>query len=258
MLEDGIAVTYIVVDGSDRIYRVEIDGATTLVAGVPPDDHAQAWPPAGVIDVSLRNGSTDTVTKAGVVDRTGLVVEARAANDGDPRGPATDLRGGEMSIVQAAPDTIIAYWDGSLCDDRFVLTVFGERAGVPPDRAELRGEHASSCRLALIHRGIVVRFSRPVDAATIRGWNRVGTPFEAFPPVGAIVVALPNYGGGFTPSRSRAALIDLSGRITAVRLPRTDEPRPDAYGMTALLPDPSVAGSVPADLDRRRLHPRRS
>ncbi len=220
VLEDGIAVTYIVVNGSDRIYRVEIDGTTTLVAGVPPNDHAQAWPPAGVIDVSLRNGSTDTVTKAGVVDRTGLVVEARAANDGDPRGPATDLRSGEMSIAQAAPDTIIAYWDGSLCDDRFVLTIFGERAGVPPDRAELRGEHASSCRLALIHRGIVVRFSRPVDAATIRGWNRVGTPFEAFPPVGAIVVALPNYGGGFTPSRSRAALIDLSGRITAVRLPR--------------------------------------
>ena len=138
----------------------------------------------------MPEGASGLVAKAGVVDRSGLLVEARAAGEADPRGPPTSLLAGEMAIVQAAPDTVIAYWEGSLCDDRFVLTVYGDRAGVPPDGLELRGEPADGCRLALVSRGIVLRFSQPIDAAAVRGWERVGTPFETFPPVDATVVSL--------------------------------------------------------------------
>ncbi len=243
VLEEERVVTYLVVDGTDRVYRVERDGQTVQVGGSPPQDPDRPWPPAGGVDVPLQRLPTGFVAKAGVVDRSGLLLDARAAGDGDPRGPPRDFLSGEMSIVQAAPDTIVAYWDGSFCDDQFVLTIYGERAGVQPDRLELRGESADSCRLALAHRGIVLRFSQPVAAAAIRGWDRVGTRFETFPPVDSTVVFLPK-GGGFELPRVRVALVDLSGRIKAVRLPRADEPRPNEQrdGTGALVPDPSAEG----------------
>lgn len=243
VLEDGRAVTYLVVNGTDRIYLVETDGRTVQVAGKPPDDPERTWPPTGVLDVPMPEGPTGLVAKAGVVDRSGLLVEARAAGEADPRGPSGSLLAGKMSIVQAAPDTIIAYWDGSLCDDRFVLTIYGDSAGKPPDRLELRGEEADLCRLALVHRGIVLRFSQPVDAGTIHGWERVGTPHETFPPVHSSVVFLPKDGGfGLA---VRAALVDLSGRVTAARAPRADEPRVidhEADGPVVFMRDPSIQG----------------
>jgi hypothetical protein len=244
VLQDQRAVTYLVVDGTDRVHRVEPDGQAVQVGGSPRQDPKRTWPPAGVIDVPLPNVTVGTISNAGVVDRTGLLQEARTARENDPRGPPKDLLVGEMSIIQSAPDTIIAYWDGSLCDDRFVLTVYGQRAGLPPDGLELRGEHADRCRLALVHRGIVLRFSEPVAAGAVHSWNRVGTPFEAFPPVGATVVALPNDGGGFVTPAVRAALVDLSGRITAIRLPRPDEriPIEDLGSGGALVADPAFPG----------------
>jgi hypothetical protein len=202
-----------------------------------------SWPPNGVRVVPMPALDSGVAPRAGVVDRTGLLVEARAADETDPGRGSADLQPGEMAIVQAATDTIIAWWGGSLCDDRFVLTAYGERIGLPPDRLELRGESAGGCQLALVYRGIVLRFSGLVDAASIDGWDRVGTPFETFPPVDSTVVALPKP-GGFDLPRVRAALVDLSGRITSARLPRADEPRPATTwdGQGALVPDPSVAG----------------
>jgi hypothetical protein len=244
VLDDGRAATYLVIDGTDRTYVMETDGQTVLVGGAPAENRERTWPPTGVQDVPMPEGPSGLVSKAGVVDRSGLVVEARPAGDADPRGPTTSLLAGQMAIVQAAPDTIIAYWDGSLCDDRFVLTVYGDRAGEPPDRLELRGERAKSCRLALATRGIVLRFSQPVDAAAIHGWDRVGTPFETFPPVDSAVVFLAK-DGGFVSPRARAALIDLSGRVSSVRAPEPDEPRVidvDADGPVVFLRDRSIPG----------------
>jgi hypothetical protein len=60
----------------------------------------------------------------------------------DPRWAHRELQEGEMAIVQITPDTIAAYWNGTLCDDRLVLTVSGDRSSDPPDRLELRGESA--------------------------------------------------------------------------------------------------------------------
>jgi hypothetical protein len=79
-----------------------------------------------------------------------------------------------MAIVQITPDTIAAYWNGTLCDDRLVLTVSGDRSSDPPDRLELRGESADRCRLALVHYGMVLQFSQPVDAASMQGSERIG------------------------------------------------------------------------------------
>jgi hypothetical protein len=67
-------------------------------------------------------------------------------------------------------------------------------------------------------------------------------PARTFPPAGSIVVFLPK-DGGFEPSKIRAALVDLSGRVTGVRAPRPNEPRLIANaggGRGALLPDPAV------------------
>ena len=72
----------------------------------------------------------------------------------------------------------------------------------------------------------------------------MGTPFETFPPVDSAVVFLAQ-DGGFVSPRARAALIDLSGRVSAVRAPEPDEPRVidlDADGPVVFLRDRSIAG----------------
>ncbi len=244
VLEDERAATYVVVDGTDRVYRVETDGQTVQVGGTPLEDPARSWPPEGVLDVPMPEGGTGLTPKAGVIDRSGLLVEARAAGEADPGRPITELDPGEMAIVQAAPDTVVAYWNGSLCDDRFVLTLYGRGPSEAPDRLELRGERADLCRLALVRYGIRLRFSQPVDAASIRGWDRVGTPFEAFPPVDSTVVFLPK-DGGFELPKVRAALIDLSGRVTAVRAIGPDDPRVldlEAQGKVVWIRDRQLVG----------------
>lgn len=221
----------------DRTQRVE--GAPTAM---PTDDPGVSWPPKGVLDVPMPELPTGRDPTAGVVDRTGLLVEARAAGESDPGRPVRGLQQGEMAIVQAAPDSVIAYWDGTLCDDRLVLTLHGHGPGEPPNRIELRGESANRCRLALVRYGMVLRFSQAVDAAAIQSWDRVGTRFEAFPPVDATVVFLAK-DGGFELPKVRAALVDLSGRVTGVRAPRPDEPRliDRGGGRSAfLIPDPTV------------------
>jgi hypothetical protein len=195
------------------------------------------------LDVPMPELITGRKPSAGVVDRSGLLVEARAAGELDPGRPLRELQPGEMGIVQAGSDSVIAFWDGTLCDDRLVLTVHGVGPDEPPNRIELRGESVDRCRLARVHYGIVLRFSQPVDAAAIHGWERVGTRYEAFPPVDATVVFLAK-DGGFDLPKIRAALVDLSGRVTGVRAPRPDEPRPPdprADGPVVLVPDPEVA-----------------
>jgi hypothetical protein len=68
----------------------------------------------------------------------------------------------------------------------------------------------------------VIERTPPVEAAP----TAVATvgPDRSFPPRGSIVVFLAK-DGGFELPRFRAALVDLSGRVTAVRAPRPDEPR---------------------------------
>ena len=94
VLEEGRAATYLVIDGTDRMYLVETDGQTVLVGGAPAENPERTWPPTGVLDVPMPEGATGLVAKAGVVDRSGLLVEARAAGEADPRGPTTVLARG--------------------------------------------------------------------------------------------------------------------------------------------------------------------
>jgi hypothetical protein len=174
VLEGDRAVTYLVVDGSDAIFEMTADNMPVQVGGGSAASPDASWPPDGVVDVPMPEGGSGLTRRAGVVDRTGLLVEARAASVNDPRWAHRELQEGEMAIVQITPDTIAAYWNGTLCDDRLVLTVSGDRSSDPPDRLELRGESADRCRLALVHYGMVLQFSQPVDAASMQGSERIG------------------------------------------------------------------------------------
>ncbi len=243
VLEGDRAITYLVVDRTERVYQLAADGRAVQVGGEPPGTGGK-WPPEGVVDVPMPVASTGFTPKAGIEDRTGLLVDARAAGEGDPPRPVlVDQETGSMVIVQVAPDALVVYWNSTLCDDRFVVTLYGGRRSEAADRLELRGQRASRCRLALISHGVHLRFSRPIDARAVVAADHVGRPYEAFPPVAATVVGLPN-DGGFALPRVRAALVDLSGRITSVRLPRRDEFQPmDGLGSGGrLVPDPSVPG----------------
>jgi hypothetical protein len=67
-------------------------------------------------------------------------------------------------------------------------------------------------------------------------------PHRTFPPTGSIVVFLAK-DGAFELPKFRAALVDLSGRVTAVRAPRPDEPRLIDHvgeGPAFLMPDPTM------------------
>ena len=54
---------------------------------VPPEDPGASWPPKGVMDVPMPERGTGLTPKAGVVDRTGLLLEARSVQAGDPPRP---------------------------------------------------------------------------------------------------------------------------------------------------------------------------
>ena len=66
VLDDGRAATYLVIDGTDRIYVVETDGQTVLVGGAPAENRERTWPPTGVQDVPMPEGASGFVAKAGV------------------------------------------------------------------------------------------------------------------------------------------------------------------------------------------------
>lgn len=83
--------------------------------------------------------------------------------------------------------------------------------------------------------GVVDR-TPPVEGAP------TAAPDGSFPPAGSIVVFLAK-DGGFELPKFRAALVDRSGRVTAVRAPRPDEPRLIDHvgqGPAFLMPDPAV------------------
>ena len=64
VLDDGRAATYLVIDGTDRIFVVETDGQTVLVGGAPAENRERTWPPTGVQDVPMPEGPTGLVAKA--------------------------------------------------------------------------------------------------------------------------------------------------------------------------------------------------
>jgi len=125
-----------------------------------------------------------------------------------------------------------------------VLTLYGQGPSRPPTEVQLRGERKQLCRLGRVPYGVVVRFSETVDAATIAGADHIGTPHETFPPVDAAVITLPK-DAGFIPPRHQAAIIDLTGRVTAARAERPGDPKPrDPTDARAayLIADPVSAG----------------
>jgi hypothetical protein len=234
-------VSYLVPDRTERVYRIDDDGRVVQVAG-PPLEDSRPWPPVGVTSVDFPRLNVGHTPRAGVDDRTGLVVDARAATDADR--PSGDLVDGGLTISQVDPETIAISWSGTLCDDRIVLTLYGQGPSRPPTEVQLRGERKQLCRLGQVSYGVVVRFSETVDATTIAGADHIGTQYEAFPPVDAAVITLPK-DAGFIPPRHQAAIIDLSGRVTAARAERADDPRPrDPTGTRAayLIADPAVSG----------------
>jgi hypothetical protein len=167
VLESERLSTYLVIDGEDRIYKVDANGAPVLVDGERP---ALTTPSASAAEPTPLEPATLTLELTGddrpipfdVLDRTDLLVDAREATS-DERSQPWD---GAMAIQNLAPDTILVRWTGSVCDRHPRLTI--EEADGRPEALRLT-DVRPGCDLIPISRGVVLRFSIGVDAGDLTG-----------------------------------------------------------------------------------------
>jgi len=176
-LEGDRVTTYLVVDGSAAVHRMEPDGSTTRISPEP----TPATPPPG--DVPTVTERTVTIGEPGgpserdvvVIDRSGTLVEARAASDPElGLLPALPIPAGTVRLVNLTDGGVLALWEGSLCDDGFVLEIDAFRAARTPDDVTLRGERGDACRLALVRWGVWLDFGTWIDVVDVTGRSLVG------------------------------------------------------------------------------------
>ena len=153
VLESERISTYLVIDDSDDIYELGVDGEPIHVGG--------SEEPA-TFSIPLTNVPDRPVT-IDVVDRTGILEDAREATPDQvsrPWGPATD----RVRIENLAPDTVLMRWTDTVCARRPRLTI--DPDPIPGGRHH--GLHLSdmrpTCDAMAIGRGIVLRFNVDLDA----------------------------------------------------------------------------------------------
>ena len=188
-LEGDRVTTYLVVDGSAVVHRMERDG---LVTRVSPEPTPATPPPEDVPTVSqwtvtIGEPAGPSERKVTVLDRSGTLVEARAASDGELGiQPAFRIPEGTVRLVELTDGGILALWEGGLCDHGFVLEIDGTRAAWTPNTVTLRGERGDTCRLALVRWGVWLDFDPGIDVAEMTGRSLVGV--VAPPSPGALPV----------------------------------------------------------------------
>lgn len=157
----GELVTHAIVDGTDRVFAIQEDGAPRLVKGSIPTSRDAQWPPRDAIIVQYDRGGIEPKMVIAVVDLSGHLTAARfGAPDPGPQGrPSNDRR---VQVDRVDDQKIHVSWTGGLCDDHLILRVRGDQAGAP-DGLFLDGQRDGACRLGLLLWRIVLDFDRPVE-----------------------------------------------------------------------------------------------
>lgn len=143
------------------------------VTPVPEPGTELPWPPEGATIVELPTdvGSGRLPVRVAVIDRTGYLVEARAATTREMA--VRDITTGAVFADDLPDGRVLVQWGGSMCDDRLTLTIEALDAGTP-DTLTVDGRRGSSCRLALAYYAVVLRFEPAIGAADLGGRYLIG------------------------------------------------------------------------------------
>lgn len=175
-----------------------IDPAGTVLAmtsdgDVPPAGDPSATPTVTATPTSIGPDGTAVITlgtpgdlaqrDVRIADRTGALVSARPASPWEQGYSTGDIPDGAVRLIDLPDGGVLVRWDGSLCDDAFVLEVDAIDGGAVPDRVTLYGERGGSCRSMAVSWGIRLDFSVDVDATTMLGRNFVGATTVAPPSI---------------------------------------------------------------------------
>ncbi|MBA3236492.1 MAG: hypothetical protein H0T59_10985 [Chloroflexi bacterium] len=170
--------TYIVVDGSDAIYRMTADGDALPIGGSfvsppEPSDVLAKWPPEGSIVLTLSNpvGTARPPVWVAVVDRSGRLIRAmeRASGSAD-LDVQLDDQGSAAVVEPGHPNRVHLFWEGSICDTRIDIEI-------APDLQTIAiRDTRPGCDAIATGRELVLDFDEPVDVTATR-INR-STTFE--------------------------------------------------------------------------------
>lgn len=154
----GQPVTYLVVDGTRRVYLMTPDGRVDLI-GDPATSSSgpqETWPPAGATMVNVPG------VEVAVVDASGRL---RAAREGarDPSSLGGDLgtKPASLSATTTLGELLLT-WPGSGCDRRAIVTIDEALSAIAVERLE-----TPSCDGEARLFGLLLTFDGPVDPSGI-------------------------------------------------------------------------------------------
>ncbi len=155
--------TYLLVDGTDTLFKIDADNVATQVVGTLPVASPVPWPPDGATVIVLRSpvGEGRPQPRVAVVDLSGRLTSAREVRDSDP--PVTIVEEGDRAGF--ARDREGAYrlrWAGGICDGDLTVTIAADLRGIVVD-----GGQQVACDAMGIGRELVLKFSQQVDPADV-------------------------------------------------------------------------------------------
>lgn len=251
-LESGRPQTYTVTDGTNEVWRMDIDGNLFRVADptVTPLPTEGPWPPEGTaFTVRITKDVDDRPPfEVAIVDRSDTLVGAREALEDDPV-VAVPIDG-TIAWVAAEPGdprSIRLGWYGGNCDRHTIVTIDSL------DSILVNPNVPSPCNVMGNDRSLILTYSEPVDAAAIdvsysetRGESRVIDPPPTTAPAlqdGALAVVGVDGGPG-------ELFCNETFPVSGLTAPTGAEDRvgPEFDALRATLTDPGFADGA-ADID---------
>jgi len=155
--------TYLVVDGTDALFKVHTDNVATQVAGTLSVPSPVPWPPDGATIVELTSpvGDGRQPARVAVVDRSGLLASVREVrSDGPSFAGSTDS--GSVFVASGGGDRLRLLWIGSVCDGELTVTIAEAVRLIVVD-----GGTRPGCDAMGIGRELVLTFEQTIDPASI-------------------------------------------------------------------------------------------
>ncbi len=168
-LEAGRPQTYVVTDGTNEVWRMDIDGNLFRVGGpiATPTPTEGPWPPPNTVTrfpLTSGVGTGLPPVEVAILDPSGVTVAAREVQDDDPVVEMPDDGFAGRAWVAGQPgdtSSIRLGWTGGVCDHHVTVTVDSL------DSILIDGGLQPGCDAVGIGRELVLTFREPVDASII-------------------------------------------------------------------------------------------
>lgn len=157
--------TYLVVDGTDALFKIDADNVATQVAGSLSLASPDPWPPDGATVVVMGSpvGAGRPPARVAVVDRSGWLASVREVRPDDP-GLIDTLGGNAVAFFDdpAHGGRFRLAWIGGVCDGDMTVTI---EARI--ERIIVDGGLQPPCDAMGVLRELVLDFSGPVDPGIV-------------------------------------------------------------------------------------------